>query len=179
MVRLYRRMAHSGHFQPLKEMPTSVSVSLRNLLRGGASCCSGKPDAISAPLHPRLFAYRSLFATFLSQTQPTSQAGAAASSHTKRALARSTPNCTSKGTYINNDGQSVPRAENCLLPPKRASAQCRDGSYSFRQSRRGTCSHTVGWLNGSDRRVIIETPHSTLGSVHVFGCRWLHILHAS
>ena len=35
-------------------------------------------------------------------------------------------------------------------PPAGASAQCRDGTYSFSQSRRGTCSHHGGvskWLN--------------------------------
>jgi len=35
------------------------------------------------------------------------------------------------------------------MPPKGATAQCRDGSYSFSQHRRGTCNHhggVVKWL---------------------------------
>ena len=35
-------------------------------------------------------------------------------------------------------------------PPPGATAECRDGTYSFSQSRRGTCSHHGGvakWLN--------------------------------
>jgi hypothetical protein len=57
--------------------------------------------------------------------------------------------CTDNGTYVNNKGQTVPRPENCSAPPKGATAQCRDGTYSFSKSRRGTCSHHGGvakWL---------------------------------
>jgi hypothetical protein len=57
--------------------------------------------------------------------------------------------CTNNGTYVNSKGQTVKRPENCSGPPKGATAQCRDGSYSFSRSRRGTCSHRGGvakWL---------------------------------
>jgi hypothetical protein len=59
------------------------------------------------------------------------------------------PKCADNGTYVNNTGQTVPRPENCSAPPKGAIAQCRDGTYSFSKSRRGTCSHHGGvakWL---------------------------------
>lgn len=59
------------------------------------------------------------------------------------------PKCTDNGTYTNSQGQTVKRPENCSAAPKGATAQCRDGSYSFSQSRRGTCSHHGGvakWL---------------------------------
>ena len=52
--------------------------------------------------------------------------------------------CTDNGTYVNSKGQTVPRPENCSAPPKGATAQCRDGTYSFSKSRRGTCSHQGG-----------------------------------
>jgi hypothetical protein len=58
-------------------------------------------------------------------------------------------NCANNGTYVNSKGQTVPRPENCSVPPKGATALCRDGTYSFSQSRRGTCSHHGGvakWL---------------------------------
>jgi len=52
--------------------------------------------------------------------------------------------------YTNTAGSSVhsPAYSNSI--PSGASAQCRDGTYSFSQSRRGTCSHhgvVASWLN--------------------------------
>jgi Protein of unknown function (DUF3761) len=59
------------------------------------------------------------------------------------------PRCTDNGTYLNSKGQTVKRPENCTTAPQTATAQCRDGTYSFSTSRRGTCSHHGGvakWL---------------------------------
>ena len=59
------------------------------------------------------------------------------------------PKCADNGTYVNSKGQTVKRPENCSSAPQGATAQCRDGSYSFSRSRRGTCSHHGGvakWL---------------------------------
>jgi hypothetical protein len=78
---------------------------------------------------------------------PKSQPGSVTNSDTKSNQPK--PNCTNNGTYVNSKGQTVPRPENCSSPPKGATAQCRDGTYSFSQSRRGTCSHHGGvakWL---------------------------------
>ena len=75
--------------------------------------------------------------------QPNQNAPATASSNHGKA------NCTSNGTYMNSAGQTVKRPENCSGAPQGATAQCRDGTYSFSQSRRGTCSHHGGvarWL---------------------------------
>jgi resuscitation-promoting factor RpfB len=58
--------------------------------------------------------------------------------------------CTETGTYVNSQGQTVKRPENCTTAPRGATAQCRDGTYSFSKSRRGTCSHHGGvakWLS--------------------------------
>jgi hypothetical protein len=62
---------------------------------------------------------------------------------------KSQPKCMDGGTYVNSQGQTVERPENCSAAPQGATAQCRDGSYSFSQSHRGTCSHHGGvakWL---------------------------------
>jgi Protein of unknown function (DUF3761) len=62
---------------------------------------------------------------------------------------QSKPKCTDNGTYVNSKGQTVKRPENCSAAPQGATAQCADGTYSFSQSRRGTCSHHGGvakWL---------------------------------
>lgn len=56
---------------------------------------------------------------------------------------------TGKG-YTNSNGEWVPSPQASPSgPPSGASAQCRDGTYSFSRSRRGTCSHHGGvsrWL---------------------------------
>jgi hypothetical protein len=85
----------------------------------------------------------------VSQTPPSSQpnANSVAASNPKANTGK--VNCTNNGTYVNSKGQTVQRPENCSGPPKGATAQCRDGSYSFSKSRRGTCSHHGGvakWL---------------------------------
>ena len=53
--------------------------------------------------------------------------------------------------YINSQGQWVPSPTRTPdgQPPAGASAKCRDGTFSFSKSRRGTCSHHGGvaeWL---------------------------------
>lgn len=75
----------------------------------------------------------------ISQTQASSSASAPTTTHAQPMHGK--VNCTSNGTYVNSRGQTVPRPENCSGPPQGATAQCRDGSYSFSRSRRGTCSH--------------------------------------
>jgi hypothetical protein len=56
--------------------------------------------------------------------------------------------CTN-GTYINSAGNTVCRPEVSPSAPAGATAECADGTYSFSQSRSGTCSHHGGvarWL---------------------------------
>jgi uncharacterized protein YraI len=53
------------------------------------------------------------------------------------------------GGYVNSRGKWVPSPCRSSSPPAGATAQCRDGTYSFSQSRRGTCSRHGGvarWL---------------------------------
>lgn len=54
--------------------------------------------------------------------------------------------------YTNKKGHTVhsPAHSKSGKAPEGASAKCGDGTYSFSQSRRGTCSHhggVVQWLN--------------------------------
>lgn len=52
-------------------------------------------------------------------------------------------------TYINNQGDEIHSPAYAPSVPPGASAICGDGTYSFSQSRRGTCSHHGGvaeWL---------------------------------
>lgn len=85
--------------------------------------------------------------TVPAQNQETQQSTANATQNNHQ----NPPKCTDNGTYTNSQGQTVKRPETCKGPtvPAGATAQCRDGSYSFSQSRRGTCSHHGGvgkWL---------------------------------
>lgn len=102
-------------------------------------------------LRPYVLAF-SLLVSFsqqiFSQNQPTPQTGNGSAASQAKPKPQQ-PNCTSNGTYVNSKGQTVPRPENCSAPPKEVTAQCRDGTYSFSRSRRGTCSHHGGvdkWL---------------------------------
>ena len=86
-----------------------------------------------------------LFTSLLAQTPQPSPA----QSTPQQQQPKSQPKCTDNGTYVNSKGETVKRPENCSTAPEGATAQCRDGSYSFSQSRRGTCSHHGGvakWL---------------------------------
>lgn len=51
--------------------------------------------------------------------------------------------------YTNSRGNRVHRPMRANRAPQGATAKCRDGTYSFSQSLRGTCSHHGGvavWL---------------------------------
>jgi hypothetical protein len=52
-------------------------------------------------------------------------------------------------SYLNVQGRCVHRPVQSSSMPTGATAQCRDGTYSFSQNHRGTCSHHGGvarWL---------------------------------
>lgn len=49
--------------------------------------------------------------------------------------------------YLNQDGYQVHRPVYNAVRPEGAAAQCRDGTWSFSQHRRGTCSHHGGVAN--------------------------------
>lgn len=51
--------------------------------------------------------------------------------------------------YTNSRGEKVQSPTYYNSPPAEATAECRDGTYSFSRSRKGTCSHHGGvkrWL---------------------------------
>lgn len=59
------------------------------------------------------------------------------------------PSNTQIKYYINSKGEKVQSPTYYKSPPAGATAECRDGTYSFSRSRRGTCSHHGGvkrWL---------------------------------
>lgn len=65
-----------------------------------------------------------------------------------QALARA-PRACGIDSYVNVRGNCVHRPVHANRVPAGASARCRDGTYSFSQSRRGTCSWHGGvaaWL---------------------------------
>lgn len=75
-------------------------------------------------------------------TQPVNEVAAKG---TKAPQSASCPN----GTYVNSQGNTVCRPYESDSAPAGATAECDDGTYSFSQSRRGTCSGHGGvarWL---------------------------------
>lgn len=59
-------------------------------------------------------------------------------------------------TYANSRGNCVHRPVKANRAPAGATARCRDGSYSFSQSRRGTCSWHGGVASPSPRTCLME-----------------------
>ena len=104
----------------------------------------------------RVIAVLSLFLFLLSQqllTQTPSQAPSSGSSAQQTPgtpnTNSATPKCADNGTYVNTQGQTVKRPENCATAPQGATARCRDGTYSLSKSMRGTCAYHGGvakWL---------------------------------
>ena len=84
------------------------------------------------------------------QTNPTSRPSTAAETVTASPTPYASPRATSYGL---TSKPSQPAARSRQAPqrsaPSGASAVCRDGTYSYSQNRRGTCSHHGGvaqWL---------------------------------
>jgi len=74
------------------------------------------------------------------------------SGHKGKSHAGKKQSLSSHSHYTNSVGNRVhsPAYTSDNKPPAGATAQCRDGKYSFSESRRGTCSHHGGvrrWLN--------------------------------
>ena len=64
-------------------------------------------------------------------------------------LSVTAPTLAATGYYININGSKVHSPVQAEIAPQGASAKCKDGTYSFSQHRRGTCSSHRGvskWL---------------------------------
>ena len=73
-------------------------------------------------------------------------AHAPASAPTAASAASASPHLIEQGQYRNSDGVVVhsPAHTDTGTAPAGASAQCRDGTFSFSLHHRGTCSHHGG-----------------------------------
>ncbi|WP_345778413.1 DUF3761 domain-containing protein [Dyella sp. 2HG41-7] len=83
---------------------------------------------------------------FAQEAQPTQP------QQSTQSVTNSSTRLIERGSYVNKDGVVVHRPAHTEsgAAPAGASAQCRDGSYSFSLHHRGTCSHHGGvakWLN--------------------------------
>lgn len=98
-----------------------------------------------------LFLVLSLVQPVFSQAVPKASPTPAHQQQKKSAAPASATGACAPDYYRNVDGVCVHRpirTQNSAVPAG-ATAQCRDGSYSFSQHRRGTCSHHDGvakWL---------------------------------
>lgn len=69
--------------------------------------------------------------------------------HVRHHVTRTSSSPLSGGYYTNVSGHSVHRPARADSRPSGATAKCRDGSWSFSENHRGTCSHHGGvqqWL---------------------------------
>jgi hypothetical protein len=84
---------------------------------------------------------------------PASKAAVAKSSAPSKAPASKKPSsCDSSTHYVNDSGNCVLRPTAPAAAPSGASAKCKDGTLSFSQHRKGTCSGHGGvaqWLAGA------------------------------
>jgi hypothetical protein len=85
-------------------------------------------------------------------TWPQAQPKPAATTTPQATASATTSGSCAADYYRNSNGVCVhrPLKTQGSAVPQGATAQCRDGSYSFSQHRRGTCSHHGGvarWLN--------------------------------
>jgi hypothetical protein len=93
-------------------------------------------------------AFAALVAQAIVWAKPSARPAASAPAS---AAASAVPHLVEDGHYRNSDGAIVhsPAHTDTGTAPSGASAQCRDGTYSFSAHRRGTCSHHGGvarWL---------------------------------
>ena len=96
----------------------------------------------------RMLAVAMLVAPAIASARPSARPPASAPAS---AAASAVPRLVEDGHYRNSDGTIVhsPAHTDTGTAPSGASAQCRDGTYSFSAHRRGTCSHHGGvahWL---------------------------------
>lgn len=106
-----------------------------NTSGGPLPVSSSAPTTIAAPAAPLPAAGTT--------EPPMSAAPAPAAPNDLGAVPQPVASCD-RSSYINSDGQCVHRPESASAPPSGATAQCKDGTYSFSTHRSGTCSSHGG-----------------------------------
>jgi len=126
---------------------------------GSGGSRSASTHASASGLRPGSYRYRSTGPTPHRHRTASASGAAAAVQPTNASRARSASTTTAKTAgqrggkgYYNSRGNWVPSPTQTAdgKPPRGATARCGDGSYSFSQSHRGTCSHhggVAGWLH--------------------------------
>jgi len=122
------------HELPSAWLAGSAGVSWQRSEKGRGECAAMRLPSIVA-------------LALLAVAAPVSTFGPKAASADARPIAAA---CGSD-SYINSSGHCVHRPIKAVRAPVGASARCRDGTYSFSEHRRGTCSRHGGvaqWLRG-------------------------------
>ena len=134
-----------------EQSPSDNARNYQSCLAGYASCDQSKltdtqrDDVHRAALQRNynscLYGYASCDQSRLTESEKEAIA--------KRGSSNTTEAPTSPKYYTNSAGERIQSPTFSPTVPSGATAQCRDGSYSFSRSRRGTCSHHGGvakWL---------------------------------
>lgn len=142
-----------------QEREASPSQNYQNCLYGRYGCDSTRltaeeKEAVAKSAHHRNYQNCLYGRHGCDSTQLTAEEKEAVAKSARQRAASQTQSPQQSGLsnnnhYTNSDGQQVHSPAYSNTVPSGATAQCRDGSYSFSQHRQGTCSHHGGvarWL---------------------------------
>jgi Protein of unknown function (DUF3761) len=144
----------SAAIAPIKPVPPTTGVFVEN----SVLAATATPTATEPPLGTSTEPPAAVATSVASTTAPTyskeqvayfEAIDRAATSTTQPEVVTSSAAGCGAGAYTNSNGSCVPRPIAALTVPAGATARCNDGTYSFSQTRSGTCSHHKGvaeWL---------------------------------
>lgn len=133
---------HSGHWS------RTLALHLGRNRIGIAAAMQGRAPAAKSISVMRERSTAELEAQAEAKRRQAAEAEEQKAAEERKATAEETPACMN-GTYVNSAGNTVCSPEHAPSPPAGATAECEDGTYSFSESRSGTCSHHGGvarWL---------------------------------
>ncbi len=142
-----------------QEREVSPSQNYQNCVYGRYGCDSTRltakqKEAVTKSAHDRNYqnCLHGRYGCDSAQLTAEQKGAVAKSAHQqvpKQAQSPQQSGLSNNNYYTNSDGRQVHSPAYSNTVPSGATAQCRDGSYSFSQHRQGTCSHHGGvarWL---------------------------------
>lgn len=129
-----------------------ILVGFVGSLAGSSSAPQTSNTAAAANVAQTVQTQQPVQTTQTTQTTPAPSPQVQAAPAQTQSKTQSDPSLSNSNTYTNVDGNTVhsPAYTSDGSVPSGATAQCRDGTYSFSQHRSGTCSGHGGvlkWLN--------------------------------
>jgi hypothetical protein len=126
---------------------TGKTYSMQCHTSGGETVCSGQTARVRFPLWAAEVYYKPT-STPESSSRPDEEPETESPERGEAEPSEPGSECTN-GTYENSAGNIICKPEESPTQPAGATARCEDGTFSFSESRSGTCSHHGGvseWL---------------------------------